>query len=237
MKRLIILLGVVLLVVLLYFWARSQGFLSEFNPEAIYAARDELLISVQKNLLLSALAFIGIYFVTVALSIPGATLLTLSGGFLFGPVLGTFLVNLGASSGAFAIFLAARYFLGSKVQEKYGDKLAKFNKEMEANGSSYLLTLRFIPLFPFFLINLLSGFTTVKASTFLWTTIFGILPGSFVYAYLGYAGSSLEAGESLLTPEIILALCLLAVISLVPVVYKKVKARKARVDVASTSGE
>ncbi len=224
MKRLIILLVLVAILALGYFFAESQGYLDSVTPERIYQTRDELLVAVQNNLLPASLAFVGIYFLTVALSIPGATLLTLTGGFLFGPALGAILVNLGASSGAIGIFLAARYFMGNQVQEKYGEKLQKFNREIEANGGSYLLTLRFIPIFPFFLINLLSGFTTVKPATFIWTTIVGILPGSFVYAYLGYAGTSLEAGESLLTPEIIAALVMLGIISLIPVVYKKVKA-------------
>ena len=177
MKRLLILIVIVVILGALYFWANSQGYLDRFNPEALYEARDDLKATIQERLLLAGVIFVLIYFITVALSIPGATLLTLTGGFIFGPVLGTLLVNLGASSGAVGIFLAARYFMGSKVQEKYGDKLEKFNREVEANGASYLLMLRFIPLFPFFLINLLSGFTTVKLSTFVWTTVFGILPG------------------------------------------------------------
>jgi len=225
MKKIIVLAIIIAGLILLYFWASSQGYIDNLSPERIYAARDSLLSRVSENLLISAIIFILIYFAAVAVSIPGATFLTLTGGFLFGPVLGTILVNIGASTGALAVFLAARYFLGSQMQQKYGDKLKTFNREIERNGSSYLLTLRFIPLFPFFLINLLSGFTTVKTRTFIWTTVIGIMPGSFVYAYLGFAGSSIEAGESLLTPQIITALSLLAVISLVPVVYRKIKKR------------
>ena len=236
MKRLVILIGLVVVLGGLYFWASSQGYLDRINPAALYEARDDLKATIQGRLLLAGVIFVVIYFITVALSIPGATLLTLTGGFIFGPVLGTLLVNVGASSGAVAIFLAARYFMGSKVQEKYGDKLEKFNKEIEKNGTSYLLTLRFIPLFPFFLINLLSGFTTVKLSIFVWTTVFGIMPGSFVYANLGSAAGSLEAGRSPFTPQIIVALCLLAIVSLVPVVYRKVKARKEGTEV-TTNGE
>lgn len=225
MKRIIILAVIAAVTVFLFLFARQMGYLESFNPEKIYSAKDSLLLRVNEKLLPSALIFVLIYFGAVAVSLPGATFLTLTGGFLFGPVLGTVLVNLGASTGALVVFIAARYFLGSQVQQKYGEKLKTFNREIDTNGSSYLLTLRFIPVFPFFLINLLSGFTTVKTRTFIWTTVIGILPGSFVYAYLGYAGSSLESGESLLTPKIITALCMLAVISLVPVVYRKVKKR------------
>jgi uncharacterized membrane protein YdjX (TVP38/TMEM64 family) len=225
--RKIIILAIILAVLaIIFFWARGMGYLENINPEQVYSARDDLLMQVSNRLFISSLIFVLIYFTAVAVSIPGATFLTLTGGFLFGPVLGTVLVNIGASTGALAVFLAARYFLGSQVQRKYGEKLKTFNREIETNGSSYLLTLRFIPIFPFFLINLLSGFTTIKTRTFIWTTVLGILPGSFVYAYLGYAGSSLEAGETLLTPQIITALCMLAVISLVPVLYRKIKKRK-----------
>ncbi len=230
MKKIIILAVVLAVVVGGFFWARSQGYLDAIDPGRIYEARDQLLEQVSQRLLLSAIAFVLLYFVTVALSIPGATLLTLSGGFLFGPILGTLLVNIGASTGALAIFLAARYFLGSQVQEKYGEKLSRFNREIEQNGSSYLLTLRFIPIFPFFLVNLLPGFTTVKVSTFLWTTVVGIIPGSFVYTYLGFAGTTLQEGESPLTIEIQLALIFLGIISLVPVLYRKIRAKKDKAE-------
>lgn len=226
MKKIIILLVIIAAGVSAYFFLSGSGYLENFNPERIYETRDSLLEYVQQRFLISALVFVLVYFAAVAISLPGATILTLTGGFLFGPVAGTILVNIGASTGALVIFLAARYFLGNHIQEKYGDKLAVFNREFEHNGSSYLLMLRFIPLFPFFLINLLSGFTTVKTRTFIWTTALGIIPGSFVYAYLGYAGTSFEPGESLLTPQITIALCMLAVISLVPVIYRKIKNKK-----------
>ncbi len=225
-KRIITLVVIAAVIGGLYFLADSLGWLDQFNPDAVYAARDELKDVVDEYLLLTAVIFVLVYFVSVALSVPGAWLLTLTGGFLFGPIASTLLVNLGASSGAVVIFLAARYFVGSKVQEKYGDKLEKFNREIEVNGSSYLLTLRFIPLFPFFLINLFSGFTTVRLRTFIWTTVFGIMPGSFVYSYLGYVGTTIEPGQSLFSPQIILALVLLAGFSLIPVVYRKIKAGK-----------
>jgi uncharacterized membrane protein YdjX (TVP38/TMEM64 family) len=227
-KRIIILIIVAAALGALWFWADSMGYLERISPERIYETRDQLLQTVQQRLVTAALAFVLIYFVSVALSVPGASLLTITGGFLFGPWLGVLLVNLGATSGALAIFLAARYFMGEKVQEKYGERLESFNREIETNGSSYLLTLRFIPLVPFFLINLFSGFTTVKTRTFLWTTALGIIPGSFAYAWLGYSGTTLEEGQSPWTPEIIIALALLVVVSLIPVVYRKAKARRER---------
>ena len=92
------------------------------------------------------------------------------------------------------IFLAARYFLGEGIQNKYGDKLARFNREIEENGASYMFTLRLIPIFPFFLVNLFAGVTSIKASQFLVTTSLGIIPGSLAYTWLGYAGATIGQG-------------------------------------------
>ena len=115
------------------------------------------------------------------------------GGFFFGGIsglsgvaLGTLYVNVGATVGAFLVFLAARFFLGDMVHEKYGPKLEKFNRELDENGKNYLLTMRFIPIFPFWMINLLAGVAKVSPVTFLWTTSLGIIPGSAVYNYVGY---------------------------------------------------
>jgi len=196
------------------------------NPQRIADNRDLLIEYVRGNFLVSALAFVLIYITVVALSIPGATVLSLLGGFFYGPLVGVVLINAGATIGAFLVFLAARFIIGNLVQQKYGDRLEKFNREINENGKNYLLTLRFIPLFPFFLINLFAGVTTIPARTFLWTTSLGIIPGSFVYAYLGHTGAQIEPGESLLSREILIALVLLGVLSLLPVAVRKIRERK-----------
>jgi uncharacterized membrane protein YdjX (TVP38/TMEM64 family) len=197
--------------------------------ENIYAQKDQILASVRANFILSAIIFTASYIIVVALSIPGASILSILGGFLFAPVAGTILINIGATSGAYIIFMAARYFLGGSIQEKYSISLEKFNRELDKNGKNYMLTLRFIPVFPFFLINLLAGFTKISSLTFLWTTAVGIIPGSFVYAYIGYAGSSIDS-RGVFRPEILTALILLAVLSLVPVLLQKFKKRGAEAE-------
>jgi len=121
--------------------------------ESFRQYRDQLQAFTAQHYLSTVVIFIGIYIVAVALSIPGATILTLSAGFLFG-FFGVIYVNIGASGGAILAFLTARYLIGDWVQKRYSDKLASFNKEIAENGYHYLLTLRFIPLFPFFLINI-----------------------------------------------------------------------------------
>jgi len=189
-------------------------------------SRDQLLQWINQRYMLFVVIYILVYIAAVALSIPGATVLSLSGGFFFGPWLATLYINLGATSGAFLVFLLARLVLGNSIQEKYKDKLELFNREIEANGTNYLLTLRLIPLFPFFLVNLLAGVTAVKQRSFLWTTSLGIIPGSFVYAWLGYAGASLEPGEAGIPLEVLIALILLGILSLLPVILKKRKGVK-----------
>ncbi len=195
----------------------------QLNLQQLAQQRDALLQMVAERALITAAAFTGVYIVSVALSIPGATVLSLIGGFLFGPFLGLLLINIGATTGALLVFLAARFLFGNSIQEKYPAKLERFNSEIAQNGTNYLLTLRLIPIFPFFLINLFAGFTKIPVLTFLWTTALGIIPGSFVYAYLGYSGTTIEPGESLLSPQILLALALLGLLSLVPVLRRKVK--------------
>lgn len=217
--RLVIL---VLIVVFLFLIFRFTPVGDLLTQEKLSAAQDTLVAWVEDYFLPSALGYVLIYILVVALSVPGASVLTITGGFLFGPWIATLLVNIGATLGAFLVFLAARFILGKSVQQKYAKSLAKFNREIDENGQSYLLTLRFIPIFPFWLINLMAGFTTVKARTFLWTTAVGIIPGSFVYAYIGHAGQAVfERG--IFTPEILIALILLALISLLPVVLRKIR--------------
>ncbi len=201
---------------------------SYFNLQKVFQNRDALLEKVQNRMLLYSVVYIFVYIGAVALSIPGAAVLSLLGGFLFGAISATIFINIGATTGAFIIFIAARFFIGEMVQRKYGDKLVKFNKELDENGSNYLITLRLIPIFPFFLINLFAGVTRIKPLTFLWTTSLGIIPGSFAYAYSGYAVAKLGA-EPGVPKNLIFAFLLLALLSVVPVVYKKIKARRAEV--------
>ncbi|MEN6508285.1 MAG: TVP38/TMEM64 family protein [Smithella sp.] len=182
--------------------------------------RDQLLAFTAQHYLPTVAIFVLIYIAAVALSIPGATILTLTAGFLFG-FIGVIYVNIGASAGAVLAFLAARYLIGDWVQRRYGEKLASFNKEIAENGYNYLLTLRFIPLFPFFLINIFAGLTRVPLTVFAWTTMVGILPGSFVYIYTGRQLGIIDKPGDILSWQIILAFVLLGLLVLSPVVIKK----------------
>jgi uncharacterized membrane protein YdjX (TVP38/TMEM64 family) len=188
--------------------------------------RQHLLALVQNHYLPSLLVFIAGYVMVTALSIPGAVILTLAAGFLFGTLFATLYVNIGATTGAVLAFLVARYLLGTRMQEKYQKQLSTFNEEMEKNGSRYLLTLRLIPVFPFFLINFLSGLTKVPLKTFAWTTALGIIPGTVVYAYAGQQIGSINALSEILSARVITAFAILALFALFPAVLDRIKAIK-----------
>ncbi len=220
-KKILIALGIAAIIVLI----RVFGLDQLLSLETFRQYRDQLLAFTEQHYLPTAAIFIGVYIVAVALSIPGATILTLTAGFLFG-FTGVIYVNIGASGGAILAFLTARYLIGDWVQKRYGEKLASFNKEIAENGYHYLLTLRFIPLFPFFLINIFAGLTRVPLSTFVWTTMVGILPGSFVYIYTGRQLGIIEKPGDILSWQIILAFVLLGLLVLSPVLIRKLMKKK-----------
>lgn len=190
--------------------------------------REELLVLVRDHYALSVVLFVVLYIVVAGLSIPGAVVLTLGGGFLYGTALATIYVNLGATAGAVLAFLAARYLLGRQLQDKYRQQLDRFNREMEASGSRYLLTLRLIPIFPFFLINFLAGLTRVPLRTFAWTTALGIIPGTAVFAYAGRQIGSINSAADILSTKVIMALTLLACFALFPSLFSRIKAARSR---------
>ncbi|MBX3326598.1 MAG: TVP38/TMEM64 family protein [Nitrospira sp.] len=189
--------------------------------------RDHLLAFTDANYAAAVGIFIVAYAIVTGLSLPGAVILTLAGGFTFGAVLGTLFVNLGATTGATLSFLTARYLLRDTVEQKFGKWLGPFQEGFAKNAFSYLLTLRLIPLFPFFVVNLVSGLTRVSAGTYIGATTLGIIPGSFVYAYAGRQLGTINSLKEIASPNVIGAFILLGLLALVPVVYKRVAAKPA----------
>lgn len=191
--------------------------------ENLVQHRDGMLAYVQAHYAMSVFLFIVLYIVVTAFSVPGAVILTLAGGFLFRTVAATVYVDIGATTGAVLAFLSARFLLGQRLQEKYARQLEAFNAEIRSNGKNYLLTVRFIPVFPFFLINFLAGLTSVPLSTFAWTTAVGIIPGTMVFAFAGRQIATLSSLSGILSRNVLLALSALALFSLIPVFIKKWK--------------
>ena len=189
--------------------------------DTLKANRDALLVFTQEHYGPAVVLFILIYILQTAFSLPGATIMTLAGGFLFGSLWATLYVNIGATTGATLAFLAARYLFHQWVERKFGDRLSSFQEGFAKNAFSYLLTLRLIPLFPFFLVNLLSGLTRVKVSTYVAATAIGIIPGSFAYTFAGRQLGTINTLSELVSPRLLLAFSLLGLLILIPIVYRK----------------
>ena len=204
------------------------GLFDLLSLDALKQHHEWLTQQVQNNYLVVALVFILAYVAVAALSIPGSLWLSLTGGLLFGPWFGTFFTVLGATIGATLLFLAAKTAFGSTLRDKAGPFVNKLAAGFNKDAFSYLLTLRLVPLFPFWLVNLAPSLVGVKLRTFFIATFFGIIPGSFVYNLVGSSiGLVLQQGGepdlSLLTsPTVIAAFVGLGVLSLIPVVYKRI---------------
>ena len=187
--------------------------------------RDALLAFVRDNGILSIVVYMLVYAGAIALNVPGGAVLTLAGGFLFGTLPAVLYVNVGATTGAVLSFLSARYLLGARLQERYRDRLAKFNGEMERNGSRYLLTVRLIPVFPFFVVNFLAGLTQVPLGTFVWTTSLGIIPATAVFAYAGHQLEHVHSVSDILSGKVLSAFLILAAFAIAPTIIGKFRRR------------
>lgn len=221
-KKLIIIF--ILIMGLLAIRFSPAGKILSFENLVLYA--DKLQSYVNSHFAFSAMLFILIYTISVSMSVPGAAVLTLAGGFLFGIIKGVIFVNISATTGAMVIFLISRHLAGNYLQKKYGKNLEKFNRELEKNGVYYLLTLRLIPVFPFFLINIMAGLSNIKPLVFAWTTALGIIPGSFLYCMAGRRIGELQSVKDIFTKETFLVMVLLAFFALIPVIISKIKSLK-----------
>jgi len=206
MKKWLILPVLVLLASAFYglgldHWLTLEGMQSGIDQ--ILAARDAKPVQ-------TAVIFLVVYVVVTALSLPGAVVMTLAGGALFGLWWGTLIVSFASSIGALLAFLVSRYLLRESVQSRFGDRLTTINAGIKRDGAFYLFTLRLIPVFPFFLINLLMGLTTMSALTFYGVSQLGMLAGTFVYVNAGTQLAQLSSLSGILSPAIVLSFVLLA---------------------------
>ena len=216
-------IALLIIVLGLIIGLRSTGIGSQLTLENLQANAARLRDFSDGHFLVSVIAFILIYIIVTGFSLPGALILTLAGGFLYKTLLAAVFVNIGATTGATLAFIFARYIAGTWIQQKYADKLSGFNTELDKNGPGYLLTMRLIPVFPFFLINILAGLTRIQLKTFVWTTSLGILPGSLVYAYAGQQLGNIHNVKDIFTTRILMAFLLLAGFAVLPTVIGKLK--------------
>jgi uncharacterized membrane protein YdjX (TVP38/TMEM64 family) len=219
-------------------WSGLGGYLS---LDTLKTHRETLTALVAGNFVLAAAAYVLVYIVAVAFSLPGAVFLTLSGGFLFGAVAGTLLTVVGATIGATLIFLFARTLFGDNALDRFGAPAARLAHGIRRNAASYLMVLRLVPLFPFFLVNLVPAFVGVPLVTYVATTFFGIMPGTAVFSLAGAGlGSVLDQGgaitpSSILTREIVAGLVGLAALSLATIPLRKYLAARGGDDAAGTA--
>jgi pyruvate/2-oxoglutarate dehydrogenase complex dihydrolipoamide dehydrogenase (E3) component/uncharacterized membrane protein YdjX (TVP38/TMEM64 family) len=195
--------------------------------DAIKQQQAGLAAAFAEKPLVVALSFLLIYIAVTALSIPGALLLTLLGGAIFGLVKGTILVSFASSIGATLAFLASRFLLRDTVQSKFGDKLQAINKGVEKDGAFYLFTLRLIPVFPFFAVNLLMGLTKMKTFTYYWVSQVGMLLGTVVYVNVGTELSKISSLKGLVSPTLILSFAALGLLPwIAKLIVASINARK-----------
>ena len=172
-----------------------------------------------ENLLKTGLIYLVIYIIVTGLSLPGATVMTLVGGAIFGLLVGTIIISFASSIGATIAFLVSRFVLRDYVQNKFGDHLEAINHGVEKEGAFYLFTLRLVPLFPFFVINLVMGLTPIRTLVFYLTSQLGMLAGTIVYVNAGTQIAQIESVSGILPPALLISFILLG---LFPLIAKKI---------------
>ncbi|MGQ4689379.1 FAD-dependent oxidoreductase [Aeromonas veronii] len=222
MNRTRLLLALVMGSLIGTFFALDLG--RYFTLDALQAQQAAVAQWVDSHFVSASLLFVLIYVLSTALSLPGASLLTLGGSAVFGVGWGLLLVSFASTLGATLAFLSARFLLRDWVEQRFGDKLATFQSGMAKEGVFYLLSLRLIPIFPFFLVNLLMGLTSIRVSTYYWVSQLGMLPGTFVYVLAGSELGQLTSTGNILSPGLMVALTLLG---LMPWLVKKLTAKLA----------
>lgn len=208
-----LILAVVLVVAAFALW--RSGLLGELSLEALKARQDALQAWTAANPWYAAGAFFVLYVVVTSLSLPGAAVLTLAAGALFGLLEGTLLASFASSIGATLAFLASRFVFRDALRDKYGERLRTFDEGIARNGAYYLFTLRLVPVFPFFVINLLAGLTALKTRTFYWVSQAGMLPGTIAYVYAGTQLARIREPSDILSPGLIGAFALLGFLPLI----------------------
>jgi uncharacterized membrane protein YdjX (TVP38/TMEM64 family) len=178
--------------------------------ENFKASQADIVAAKDANPALYIAGFFLLYVAVTGLSIPGAAIMTLVAGALFGVVVGTLIVSFASTMGATLAFLSSRYLLRDWVQGKFGERLRAVDDGLEKDGAFYLFTLRLIPVFPFFVINLLMGLTRIKTGTFFWVSQIGMLPATIVFVNAGTQISRIDSTAGLLSPTLIASFVALA---------------------------
>ena len=214
-----LLAGLLVLAVVGFF---ALGWHHYFSWDNIRSNLNTFKAEVEDHWLLSLIVFFLSYAAITALSIPVAAIMTLLGGALFDRIIGTMLISLAATVGAILAFFSSRYLFRDLVRKRFGPRLEAFNRGFEKDGAYYLFTLRLVPLFPFFLVNLGMGLTSIRTWTYAWISWVGMLPGTFLYVNAGRELGTLESPKDILSPAVLISLILLGV---APLAFRKLVRR------------
>lgn len=230
-----------ILGVLAFIW--SIGWFDYVSLSSMIMHREMLGTFVSENLILGMLAYVALYAALVAISFPGASLLTIAAGFLFGGLTGTLVTVVGATIGAVIIFEIAKTSLGDAMQKRTGKFVDKMRKGFQEDSFLYVLTLRLTPVFPFWVMNIVPAVLGMRVGPYALATFFGIIPGTLAYAYIGSGLDSVIMAQeeanpgcaaagtceidpaSLITADVIIAMVGLGVISILPVIIKKLRGK------------
>jgi len=200
--------------------------------EQLRASKSALDAYRDAHPVLASAAYFGTYVAVTALSVPGAAILTLAGGAIFGLLWGVLLVSFASSIGATLAFLTSRFLLRDAIQQRFGDKLKAINRGVERDGAFYLFTLRLLPVFPFFVVNLVMGLTPIRARTFYWVSQVGMLPLTAVFVNAGTELAKIEKIKDIVSPTLLVSLVLIGLFPLIArKVVEKINARRNKATV------
>jgi uncharacterized membrane protein YdjX (TVP38/TMEM64 family) len=214
-SKLFLLILIIILIGTFYF----SGFYEYLKFETIKNNLEKIQDYRDAHPYVSFFIFMGCYILITSLSIPGAIVLTVLAGAIFGVWAGTLFVGLASSIGALIAFLMSRYLFRDFVMKHFSERFRKINSKFKEDGISYLFTLRLIPVSPYVVINLLMGLTDINVWSYFWITFVAMLPGTFLYVYAGLKLSEMQSPSEILTWPIVILLTLLGVL---PYVFKKI---------------
>ena len=214
LQRLLIVAAIIILVILF----KVLGLGQYLTLDYLKTSQDKFAQLYANHRLAVIAAYMTVYIIVTALSLPGAAVMTLAGGAMFGLWIGVLVVSFASTIGATLACFVARFLLRDWVQNKFGEKLSAINKGVEKEGAFYLFSLRLVPIFPFFVINLAMGLTTMKLLTFYWVSQIGMLPGTMVFVNAGKELGKIESLSGILSPGLIISFVILGIF---PITVKK----------------
>lgn len=221
-KKIALLITAAVAITLFYYFDLGRF----LTLESLQANRQTFVNLYETDKVATVAGFMAIYIIQTTFSLPGAAILSLTAGAVFGSVMGTVYAVIAATIGATLAFLVARYLLRDFLQKKFGQRLEGINRELDARGLNYLLFLRLVPLFPFFLTNLAAALTRLPLRTFVLGTMVGIIPGGFVFVNAGASLATITDLSGILSPQVLGSFGLLGLFALVPALYSRYKAKK-----------